>query len=60
MTDKRPADDEPDDGVLDVRETHAEAERAWDGFVARLESRDQLRLEASGPMPPATQSVTSA
>lgn len=50
MTDERPADGEPDGAILDIRETEAEAERAWDGFVARLESRDQLRLDASGPL----------
>lgn len=35
------------DGILDLGETHAAAERAWDGFIAHVEARGQLRLETA-------------
>jgi hypothetical protein len=34
----------PDDGILDLEHTHAQADLAWDGFVGRLEAEEQLRL----------------
>ncbi len=47
MTHPGDTDEPPDDGILDVSETQAQAERTWDGFVARLEARAQPRLDAA-------------
>jgi hypothetical protein len=58
--DERPADDglRPDDdvaehrdaiedGLLDNADTERDAARAWDGFVGRLEAREQLRIASA-------------